>query len=95
MNIMVTGDIGVGKTSIIRCYANLPFQEATATTIGIDFVRVNYKPDLSEDVVEVKIWDTAGEERFSSFSTNFWKRSQGVVMVFDVNNRDSFENAKT
>jgi Ras-related protein Rab-1A len=66
------------------------FQESRIMTIGVDFQTVNVKSgDLS---FKLTVWDLAGQERFASFRENFYRGARAVAMVFDVTDRQSFEN---
>ena len=63
------------------------------TTIGIDFITKEVK--VGNDLVTVKIWDTAGQERFRTITHTFYKQAEGVLLVFDVTDRMSYENLHT
>ena len=67
------------------------------STIGFDFVSSYYHvPDsLTNEKVPVKIWDTAGQERFKTITQSFYRQANGIVVAFDVTNRNSFENVKS
>ena len=60
------------------------------TTIGIDFITKDVK--VGNENVSVKIWDTAGQERFRTITHTFYKQAEGVLLVFDVTDRSSYEN---
>ncbi len=62
-------------------------------TIGLDYVSTTFKSPKGEDI-HVKIWDTAGQERFRTITYSFYKQAQGVIVTFDVTNRQSFANVK-
>jgi len=80
--VIVAGDGGVGKTSLIRRYCSGKFQESRVMTIGVDFqtqvVEINKKP------VKLSIWDIAGQERFGSFRASFYRGAKAVALVYDV-----------
>ncbi|KAJ3448044.1 ras and ef-hand domain-containing protein [Anaeramoeba flamelloides] len=90
--ILIIGDTGVGKSCIMVRFTEETFNETYISTIGVDFkvrtVEVNNKP------VKLQIWDTAGQERFKTITRNYYKGSQGILMVYDVTNSKSFENIK-
>ena len=90
VQIITLGDHMVGKTSILRRFNDGTFTMATYTTIGIDFVAKNVP--VGEDMVSVKIWDTAGQDRFHTITHSFYKQCQGVLLVFDVGSKQSFIN---
>ena len=61
--------------------------------IGLDYISTKYETPEGKSI-DVKIWDTAGQERFKTITYSFYKRAQGVLIAFDVTNRESFENVK-
>ena len=66
------------------------FDEHIQSTIGVDF-KVKHL-DVSSKRIKLTIWDTAGQERFRTLTSSYYRGAQGVVMVYDVTRRDSFEN---
>lgn len=90
LQIITLGDHMVGKTSLLRRFNDGTFTFSTYTTIGIDFVAKEVK--VGQDKVPVKIWDTAGQDRFHTITHSFYKQCQGVLLVFDVGNKKSFDN---
>jgi small GTP-binding protein len=88
--VAIIGDGNVGKTTLLRRFATGMFQESRIMTIGVDFQTMNVKSgDLS---FKLTVWDLAGQERFASFRENFYRGARAVAMVFDVTDRQSFEN---
>lgn len=91
--LVVLGDSGVGKTTLIHKYVNKEFRADFKSTIGADFtakeivVDNNYKIDL-------QIWDTAGEERFHSVGAAFYRGTDACIIVYDVTSRESFNRIK-
>lgn len=61
--------------------------------VGLDYIATKYESPEGKSI-DVKIWDTAGQERFKTITYSFYKRAQGVLIAFDVTNRESFENVK-
>ena len=92
VNLILLGDGSVGKTSIIKMYAEKKFQPSHMATLGLDFVSKNYKPKSYDKEMQVKIWDTAGQERFRTLTLSFYKQAQGIIITFDVCNEESFRN---
>ncbi len=90
IQILTLGDGKVGKTSILKRYKEGAFTTHHLTTIGIDFITNDVK--IGNELVTVKIWDTAGQERFRTITHTFYKQAQGVLLVFDVTDRMSYEN---
>ena len=88
--LILVGDAGVGKTSLIVRYAEKEFVENYCTTIGIDFkiktiTRKGYK-------INLQIFDTAGQERFRSISKTYFKNVDGIFLTFDLTEKSSYEN---
>jgi small GTP-binding protein len=85
------GDGGVGKTSFVLRYVQRKFFQEYKMTIGVDFqVKSEQLPDGT--LVKVQLWDTGGQERFTSIRSMYYRGSSGFVFLFDVTNRRSFEN---
>mmetsp|Transcript_31011 Transcript_31011/g.30556 ORF Transcript_31011/g.30556 Transcript_31011/m.30556 type:complete len:205 (-) Transcript_31011:52-666(-) len=93
LQIIILGDGAVGKTSILKMYAEGKYTSSHITTIGLDYIATKYESPEGKSI-DVKIWDTAGQERFKTITYSFYKRAQGVLIAFDVTNRESFENVK-
>ena len=93
INILPLGSSPVGKTSIIYRYINNSFLTNYITTLGIDW---QFKKMTMEDGTElkVKITDTSGQEKYSPISSNYIKKSDGVVITYDITDRKSFDDAK-
>ena len=94
INIIVLGDGAVGKTSLLKMYAEGKFQESHMATLGLDYVSKTYTPEGASQELQVKIWDTAGQERFRTLTHAFYKQANGVVVAFDVTNEDTFKNVR-
>ena len=91
IKVGLLGDGAVGKTAICNSYLGLEFKEDTLSTIGSD--RTDTKIQLKNgQEIKVILWDTAGEERFRSMALKALKAVQGIVLVFDVIKKSSFEN---
>ena len=63
-------------------------------TIGLDYVSTSYTSKAGENIA-VKIWDTAGQDRFKTITFTFYKQADGVIIAFDISNPASFVNVKT
>ncbi|EPS42487.1 hypothetical protein H072_3574 [Dactylellina haptotyla CBS 200.50] len=89
LKVIILGDSGVGKTSLMNQYVNKKFSASYKATIGADFLT---KEVLVDDrLVTMQIWDTAGQERFQSLGVAFYRGADCCVLVYDVNNQKSFE----
>ena len=73
INLILLGDGSVGKTSMIKMYAEKKFQAQHMATLGLDFVTKTFKPKNYDKELQVKIWDTAGQERFRTLTQSFYK----------------------
>ena len=90
--ILIIGDSSVGKTSIIRRYTNGTFNEDYLATVGLDYY--SKEEMINNKTIQIKLWDTAGEERYKSLTQNYFRNAEGVLLVFDVTNTESFNNLK-
>lgn len=88
--LLTIGDSGVGKTSLLVRYANDSFSPTFITTIGIDFKIKNI--DIDGTKVRLQVWDTAGQERFKTITTTYFRGSSGILMVYDVSQRHTFDS---
>ena len=92
-NIILVGDCSVGKTSIINRFIENRFNRNLKSTVNIEFRIKSIKLD-SNTIVDLKIWDTCGEERFHSITKNFYHEADGIFIVFDLGDCKSFNNIK-
>ena len=88
--ICLLGDAAVGKTSLLTRFCDNSFKENYNNTIGVDFRVVTLK--YNNIISKLHIWDTAGQERFRSIAINYLNNSQGFIFVYDITNRESFNN---
>ena len=88
------GNSGVGKTSIISKYINgtLP-DKVVVPTISVELC-TKIITLRNGTQMKAQIWDTAGQEKYQSLSSNYFKRSQGILIVFDITNKNSFNDVK-
>ena len=93
--IVIVGDTGTGKTNIITKFVSNYFDAVSRPTIGVEFfqksIEVETSPD-SKQRISLQIWDTAGQERFRGMASSYYRKAFGVVLVYDITNRDSFSN---
>lgn len=89
--LVFLGDQSVGKTSIITRFMYDKFDSTYQATIGIDFLSKTMY--LDDRVVRLQLWDTAGQERFRSLIPSYIRDSSVAVIVYDVTNPETFENA--
>jgi Ras-related protein Rab-6A len=88
--IIFTGDIAVGKTSIISVLMGQKFTAEYEASIGVDFFSKTMK--YKGKIIKLQIWDSAGQEKFRSLIPNYIRGSSLVFIVYDISNRKSFEN---
>lgn len=88
VKVLLVGDSGVGKSCLVEKYHSGTFRDSFITTIGVDFKIVHM--DLCDRVFKVQIWDTAGQERFRAIAKSYFRGAQGVLLVYDVTDRDTF-----
>mmetsp|Transcript_24374 Transcript_24374/g.26642 ORF Transcript_24374/g.26642 Transcript_24374/m.26642 type:complete len:205 (+) Transcript_24374:253-867(+) len=92
IKLLMIGDSGVGKTCLLLRYANDSFSPTFITTIGIDFKIKNIQLDGKR--IKLQIWDTAGQERFRTITTSYFRGAQGILLVYDVTDRNSFTSIR-
>ena len=91
--VVLVGESGVGKTSIITQFIDQTFQEDIQSTTGGTFSTKSVVCDGGK-VLKFEIWDTAGQEKYRSLTTMFYKDANAAVMVYDVTRKESFEELK-
>ncbi|GAA6061082.1 hypothetical protein JCM10212_006283 [Sporobolomyces blumeae] len=89
LKVIILGDSGVGKTSLMNQYVNKRFSNQYKATIGADFLTKEVMVD--DRLVTMQLWDTAGQERFQSLGVAFYRGADCCVLVYDVNSSKSFE----
>ena len=88
--ILLLGDSGVGKSSLLLRYTKNQFSADMRSTIGVEFGVKFIKIDNLQ--LKVQIWDTAGMERYRSLTSAYYKGAKGVIIVYDICRKKSFEN---
>ena len=92
LKILLLGDTGVGKTSILLKYTDGYFPEMYISTIGVEYK--SKKVNINGNNINLQIWDTAGQERYKSITTSFLKGADGVLFVYDITQKASFDSLK-
>lgn len=92
LKILIIGESGVGKSSLLLRFTDDQFDPELAATIGVDFkVKVI---NIDGNKVKLAIWDTAGQERFRTLTPSYYRGGQGAILVYDVSSRDSFSKVE-
>ena len=92
--IILVGDSGVGKTSILKKFINNEFNEDIKCTIDIDSLYKSIKIDKNL-YTKLKIYDTAGQEKYRSLIKKYYQGTDGIILVFDLTNENSFNKLKS
>jgi len=88
--IVIVGDSGTGKSCLLLRFTDDNYSDVYISTIGVDFKFRTLK--LNGKIIKLQIWDTAGQERFRNITSSFYRGAHGVVLVYDVTNKESFDN---
>lgn len=91
--VVMIGDHGVGKTQLIYRYTKDDFQAHSTTTIGVEFT--THTIVIEEKTIGAQIWDTAGEEKYKSLTSIYYKGAVGAILVYDITRRDTFDRVCT
>ena len=90
VKVVFLGDSGVGKTNIMTQFSSNSFNMNSKPTIGVDFSVKTVR--TKNHIIRLQLWDTAGQERYRTFTAAYFKDAHGVILVYDVTNRESFNH---
>jgi Ras-related protein Rab-1A len=90
--LLLIGNSGVGKSCILMRYADNSFTENFFNTIGVDFKIKTI--NLNDQVIKMQIWDTAGQDRFRTLTSSYYRGAHGIIIVYDVTSKESFDNVR-
>ena len=90
---IIIGDSSVGKSNLLLRYSHNKFTEDYQATIGVEFGAKNTQ--INGKTCRIQIWDTAGQENFRSITRAYYKNSVCALIVYDITNRESFNNVQT
>ena len=91
--ILLLGDSEVGKSCFLMRYSDNVFVENYISTIGLDY-KLKYIQIESGEIIKVQLWDTAGQDRYRTIAKNYYKGSHGILLLYDVTKKESFDNIK-
>ena len=94
MAIIIVGDGKVGKTSILKRFDKRQFVTQHIRTTGVDFIQTSYMSEQGSEI-QVKLWDTAGQDRFRHLTYSFYRQADGIIVTFDLTSLESFKNTRT
>jgi len=89
LKILIIGESGVGKSSLLIRFTDDLFDPDIGATIGVDFKVKNINIDGNK--LKLALWDTAGQERFRTLTPSYYRGAQGVILVYDVCARQTFD----
>ena len=92
--VVLVGDTGVGKTSIIERYINNKYDENQKTTLVSSYTSKKIDIKKYNKSVSLDIWDTAGQEVYRSLSKNFYLNASIGILVYDISRKASFESIR-
>ena len=95
IKLVVIGDSGVGKTNFIFQFTEGRFSSVHVTTVGFDYKSKIIKLPNKKKVIKLQVWDTAGQERYMALNKNLFQKVQGIILMYDLTNRDSFEHVQS
>lgn len=89
LKILIVGESGVGKSSLLLRFTDDFFDPDIGATIGVDFKVKTLSIDGNK--AKLAIWDTAGQERFRTLTPSYYRGAQGVILVYDTTSRETFD----
>lgn len=90
--VLLIGDSGVGKSSLLLRFADDMFTSTYISTIGVDFkIRT---VEIDGKIVKLQLWDTAGQERFRTITTSYYRGAHGIIVAYDITDIESFRNVR-
>mmetsp|Transcript_165686 Transcript_165686/g.526811 ORF Transcript_165686/g.526811 Transcript_165686/m.526811 type:complete len:204 (-) Transcript_165686:121-732(-) len=90
--LLIIGDSGVGKSSILLAFCDDEFNDKQASTIGVDF-KTKFM-QVRGKKLKLALWDTAGQERFRTLTSSYYRGAQGIILCYDCSQKGTFEHVK-
>ena len=94
IKVVLVGEAGVGKTSIITRYISNKFKPQMISTPGANFVTKNVEIKDKKKAIKYEIWDTAGQEKYRALTKVFYNNAKVFIMVYDITSKTSFDEIK-
>ena len=91
--ILILGDSKVGKSCFLTRYADNTYKEDYLSTIGMDYKIKNYELEDGR-IIKLYIWDTAGQDKFRSITSNYYKGADGIILIYDITDRKTFNSVR-
>ncbi|PRP78357.1 hypothetical protein PROFUN_13752 [Planoprotostelium fungivorum] len=91
--LLLLGESGVGKSCVLLRYADNTFSPNFISTIGVDFKMKTIH--LNDKTLKMSIWDTAGQERYRTIVASFYRGANGILLIFDVTDINTFLKIRT
>ena len=88
--VLLLGNSNVGKSSLFLRFVDDIWNDTFVPTIGVDFKIKTF--DIDEKKIKMQIWDTAGQERFKNIISSYYRGAHGILLIYDVTDKDSFKN---
>ena len=92
LKLVIMGDTSVGKSNYICRFVDGKFNPVHVSTVGFDFKSRIFEMSNPKKKVKFQIWDTAGQEKYMSINKNLFQRVQGIILMYDISNMNSFKN---
>ena len=93
LKYIIIGNSSVGKSNLLLKFAHNKFLDEYQATIGVEFGAKNV--EIDNKIFRVQIWDTAGQENFRSITRAYYKNSVCALIVYDINNEDTFDSVQS
>ncbi len=92
LKILLLGDSSVGKTCFLLRFVEDSFTHNHISTIGVDY-KIKLV-NMNKQFIKLQIWDTAGQDRFRCITKNYFRGSDGIMLIYDITNQSSFNNIR-